>query len=66
MKGLITLLFYTNVSLYRGTTAVLFVVLSLPINTIAVFYLLRLFRTALFFELYVDELCALVCMFLQI
>jgi len=36
-KGLITLLFYTNVSLYRGTTAVLFMVLSLPVNTTAVF-----------------------------
>ena len=43
MKGIITLLFYTNVSLYRGTTAVLFVVLSLPVNKMAVFIWLRLF-----------------------
>ncbi len=39
MKGLITLSFYANVSLYRGTTAVLFIALSLPVSNIAVFYL---------------------------
>ena len=41
MEGLIILSFYANVSLYRETTAVLFVVLSLPMNTMAVFYWLR-------------------------